>query len=74
MYAQFALVEHSGNKGSDFCQNVSHLESSANFPKWWEWKAILRGTMLKLTEQQSRKAILSVLAPVWTSFRVFRDS
>jgi len=34
MYAQFAfIVEHSGKKGSDFCQKVSHLESSANFPK-----------------------------------------
>ena len=29
MYAQFALVEHSrkkAEKGSDFCQKVSHLE------------------------------------------------
>ena len=33
MYAQFALVEHSGKKGSDFCQKLSHLESSANFSK-----------------------------------------
>ena len=54
MYAQFALVEHSGKKGSDFCQKVSHLESSANFPKCWEWKAISRGTMLKLTEHTAK--------------------
>ena len=54
MYAQFALVEHSGKKGSDFCQKVSHLESSANFSKCWEWKAISRGTMLKLTEHTAK--------------------
>ena len=53
-YAQFALVEHYGKKGSDFWQKVNHLESSAKFPKCWEWKAISRGTMLKLTEHTAK--------------------
>ena len=51
---QFALVEHSGKIDSDFCQTVSHLESSADFSKCWECKAISRGTMLKLTEHTAK--------------------
>ena len=31
MYAQFASVEHSGKKGSDFCQKVSTLSQGQIF-------------------------------------------
>ena len=31
MYAQFVSVEHSGKKGSDFCQKVSTLSQGQIF-------------------------------------------